>query len=118
MKTVLNLINSVLGEDKKIEHDIMVEIARQDESYKTIFERESIRPFQASYQKVTQTQLGFAEQHIQQKEFKNSRHVFIWSDVPELATKQYIQGVYQDYLDLANHMYSELKAKPTTNFKQ
>jgi hypothetical protein len=32
------------------------------------------------------------------------------ADVPQLSTKDYIQGVYQNYLDLANSQYAELKA--------
>lgn len=36
--------------------------ARQEESYKTLFERDTVRPFVASYQKVTDTQLSL---HVQ-----------------------------------------------------
>jgi len=36
--------------------------------------------------------------------------VFCRGDVPHLSTKDYIQGVYQSYLDAANEQYAKLKA--------
>jgi len=119
----------------RMEKEIEVDVARQEESYKTLFERGTIRPFLASYQKVTETALSLHVQpvaqgaqgsdgaepspkspqspvlhQITQTEYKNSRHVFIWGDVPHLSTKDYIQGVYQSYLDAANEQYAKLKA--------
>lgn len=51
-----------------------------------------------------------AAHRIHQIEFKNSRHIFIWGDIPALATKDYIQSQYQSYLDAANAKYAQLKA--------
>jgi urate oxidase len=154
-KTVSSLIHSVIsnstGADAAavggsvasklaMEKEIEVEVAKQEESYTTLFEKDTVRPFVASYQKVTETELSLhvapisaasssapsssssaatspkspaspVLHQITQQEFKNSRHVFIWSDVPQLSTKDYIQSVYQNYLDAANTAYAELKAE-------
>jgi hypothetical protein len=115
----------------RLEREIEVDVARQEESYTTLFERDSVRPFVASYQKVTETELSLhvaaspslsdspsdspatpsspAAHHISQTEYKCSRHVFIWNDIPQLSTKDYIQKVYQNYLDTANELYATLK---------
>ncbi len=87
---------------QRMEKEIEVDIARQEESYKTLFERATVRPFVASYQKVSETQLSLHVEpikgennssprsplspvlhQIQQTEYKNSRHVFIWQDVAQ-----------------------------------
>jgi hypothetical protein len=137
--TVANLIHSVLSNNAaetagsgsatsaqasaeqklQMEREIEVDVARQEESYKTLFEKGTIRPFVASYQKVTETQLSLHVQpissssastsassssssasasvpaaspkspqspvlhQIQQTEYKNSRHVFIWYEPTE-----------------------------------
>lgn len=46
--TVQTLISSVLGDDKNTAHDIKVELAKQEESYKTLFARDTIRPVSSS----------------------------------------------------------------------
>lgn len=142
-KTVSELIHSVINNGTtadpassteaklKMEKEIEVQVATQEESYSTLFERETVRPFVASYQKVTHTTLALhvsavdasasssssssaavpsspVLHTISQTEYKNSRHVFIWSTEPQLSTKDYIQGVYQSYLDSANSAYAEL----------
>lgn len=116
----------------KMEKEIEVQVATQEESYTTLFERDTVRPFVASYQKVTHTELALHVSPVEastaaassssssssatpaspvlhtisQTEYKNSRHVFIWSTEPQLSTKDYIQGVYQAYLDSANVRYT------------
>jgi hypothetical protein len=151
-KTVSSLIHSVVSSSAatsdgtaaaagtvearlRIEREIVAEVATQEESYTTLFEKDTVRPFVASYQKTTETELALhvaptsasataaavgsgsplspsssgVLHTINQVEIKNSRHVFIWSDVSQLSTKEYIQGVYQQYLDTANTAYAELK---------
>lgn len=121
-----------------MEKEIQVDDARQEESYTTLFERDTVRPLIASYEKITSTTLSLhadgnnlpspsnassssrtasspssssssSPLHvIRQTEFKNSRYAMLWSDIPQLRTKQYIQQVYQSYLDRANEEYHEL----------
>jgi hypothetical protein len=101
----------------RMEREIEVDVARQEESYKTLFERDTVRPFVCSYQKVTDTQLSLHVQpiaaaangasspkspqspvlhQIRQQEFKNSRHVFIWSDVPQSEKGVTMGSKYRD----------------------
>lgn len=120
--------NNSLDSKLKLEREIQVEVATQEESYTTQFEQDTLRPFVASYQKVTHTEIALHAgpneenndtnsnsspvlHHISQVEYKNSRHLFIWSDCPFLSTKDYIQGAYQQYLDTANNAYADLKAE-------
>lgn len=146
-QTVQSLIHSVISNSAagadgsgatidaklKMEKEIDVAVAKQEESYTTVFEQDTVRPFVASYQKVTETTIALQvapNQHdvaaasaaggaasatvlhqIRQTEYKNSRHVFIWSDVPQLSTKDYIQSVYQSFLNHANTAYADLKAE-------
>jgi len=119
------------GPNERLGREIEVDRATQVESYRTLFERSSVRPLVASYSKVTDTQLSLRVQplghgqsaaqadsepqspvlhQIAQTEHKHSRHIFIWPDCPSLSTKDYIQGVYQNYLDQANDLYAQLKA--------